>query len=138
MHQGLRSKSSSSQCSQSKSSSSKYTCCPNQLQQVDSQNVQAPSKRPNFSRTHRHCHSPASRCDRLSSMPASACVCVRPRARALGGGRRCPAIHTVCEIIMARWGTAAHITLMIFVIMTQRECLLSQWQKSISIERAPS
>ena len=80
----------------------------------------------------RHLAATASRqCRRLH-------VCVRPRARALGGGRRCPAIHTVCEIIMARWGTAAHITLMIFVIMTQRECLLSQWQKSISIERAPS
>jgi len=33
--------------------------------------------------------------------------------------RKCPAVHTVCEITLARWGTAAHITYITFVIITQ-------------------
>jgi urea-proton symporter len=33
--------------------------------------------------------------------------------------RKCPAIHTICEVILARWGTAAHLTIMCFVIATQ-------------------
>jgi len=33
--------------------------------------------------------------------------------------RKCPAIHTVCEITLARWGTSAHITYITFVIITQ-------------------
>jgi hypothetical protein len=33
--------------------------------------------------------------------------------------RKCPAIHTICEVILARWGVAAHLTIMCFVIATQ-------------------
>jgi len=33
--------------------------------------------------------------------------------------RKCPSIHTICEVILARWGTVAHLTIMCFVIATQ-------------------
>jgi len=32
--------------------------------------------------------------------------------------RKCPAIHTVLEIVLARWGTVAHLTFLVFCIMT--------------------
>lgn len=44
---------------------------------------------------------------------------------------RCPAIHTICEVILARWGTTAHLTIMCFVIATQCEC----WVVLIAISR---
>ena len=33
---------------------------------------------------------------------------------------RCPAAHTICEICLARWGTAAHLTSVAFVLFTMR------------------
>lgn len=32
--------------------------------------------------------------------------------------RKCPAIHTVLEIILARWGTPAHLVFMFFCCIT--------------------
>jgi SSS family transporter len=32
--------------------------------------------------------------------------------------RKCPSIHTVLEIVLARWGTAAHLVFLFFCIMT--------------------
>lgn len=32
--------------------------------------------------------------------------------------RKCPAIHTMLEIVLARWGTAAHLTFLWFALMT--------------------
>jgi Na+/proline symporter len=32
--------------------------------------------------------------------------------------RKAPTIHTVLEIVKARWGTAAHITFLVFCLLT--------------------
>jgi Na+/proline symporter len=32
--------------------------------------------------------------------------------------RKCPAIHTVLEIVLARWGTAAHLVFLFFCCIT--------------------
>jgi Na+/proline symporter len=32
--------------------------------------------------------------------------------------RKCPAIHTMLEIVLVRWGTTAHLTFLFFALMT--------------------